>query len=66
MAKRKPKRVPPQEGRSVLYVEVPTWLKEAMEVLAAENDRKLTGEVIQALKGHLEKHGRGPARGGDA
>jgi hypothetical protein len=64
MAKRKPKRVSsPPEEKAVLYIEVPPWIKEAMEEIAAENDRKLTGEVIQALKAHLERHGRGPAKG---
>lgn len=62
MTKKRPTKKRPEEDpdKVVLYTEVPPYIKEQMEELAAEHDRKLTGEVIQALKEYLAKHSRWP------
>lgn len=61
MAKKKPakarSRTEDRPAKTVLYVEVPLAIKEAMERLRKRHDRTLTGEVIQALKKHLSEHG---------
>jgi hypothetical protein len=47
------KSTEPERKTEVIYVEVPPWIKRAMEELAAEHDRKLTGEVTLALKRYI-------------
>jgi hypothetical protein len=64
---KKPKgrpRNPKPPEKAVIYVEVPPGLKEDMERLAAAHNRKLTGEVIQALQEYLAKHRAGPPAAG--
>jgi hypothetical protein len=41
------------KGKAVIYVEVDPAIKGAMERLATEHDRKLTGEVVVALKQYI-------------
>ncbi len=41
--------------KAVIYAEVPVWLRDRMHELAREHDRKLTGEVIVALKEYVAK-----------
>jgi hypothetical protein len=50
MAKKTTERA---KGKAVIYVEVDTVIKAAMEQLAAQHDRKLTGEVVVALKQYI-------------
>jgi hypothetical protein len=56
----KPKKKGGEGAKAVLYVELPAVIKGRLEELAAEHNRKLTGEVIQALQEYLEKYGRWP------
>jgi hypothetical protein len=55
MGRKKPK---PPEEKAVLYIEVPASLKAEMEELARQHNRKLTGEVIQALQEYARAHRR--------
>lgn len=55
MAKRKPGR--PREAHKVpmafLHVEIPRDLKRQIKDLAKRNDRKMTAEVLRALREYL-------------
>lgn len=42
--------------KAVIYLEVPPVIKELMEGLAREHNRRLTGECIQALQEYLARH----------
>jgi hypothetical protein len=55
--KTKPSEPPPEE-KAVLYIEAPASLKRDMELLARQHNRKLTGEVIQALQEYVRAHRR--------
>jgi hypothetical protein len=46
----------PAPGKSVLYIEIPTPLKEQLQRLAREDERSLTGEVIFALREFVARH----------
>lgn len=46
----------------VIYLEVTSDLKSAMEDLAQEHDRALTGECVVALKKYLAEHDMWPPR----
>jgi hypothetical protein len=46
--------------RAVIYLEVPPVLKELMEGLAREHNRKLTGECIQAMQEYLARYNLWP------
>jgi hypothetical protein len=46
----------PAKGKSVLYIEIPTPLKQKLQRLAEEDERSLTGEVIIALKEFVARH----------
>jgi len=62
MAKKRPKAEPdplPSE-KAVLYIEIDPYIKRAMDELARRHNRKLTGEVTQALQEYLQKHSRWP------
>jgi hypothetical protein len=43
----------PEPEKVVLYVEVDRRIKELMEEAAKEHNRRLTGEVVQALQDYL-------------
>jgi hypothetical protein len=63
MAKKKPgrpKSPAPVPDTAVIYVEAPPYIKAQMMALAVEHNRKLTGEVIQALQEYLAKYDRWP------
>jgi hypothetical protein len=51
----------PAKGKSVLYIEVPRELKEAMERLAAEDLRSLTSEVVFALREFVARRDKAAA-----
>jgi hypothetical protein len=51
-----------QPAKVVLYLEVPPALKEVMDALAQEHNRKLVGECIQALQEYAARHNRWPPR----
>jgi hypothetical protein len=53
---------PPDTKKAVIYVEVPLALKERMEGLAKDHERKLTGEVIVALREYVARHEEGGER----
>ncbi len=57
-----PKKSKKPGEKSVIYIEAPLWLKKAMEALAEEHDRRLTGECIQAMKEYVARH-ETPAEG---
>jgi hypothetical protein len=48
-----PKKSKKPGPKAVIYVEAPLWLKQKMEALAEKHDRRLTGEVIVALKKYV-------------
>ena len=54
----------PGPDKAVIFVEVPLWIKQAMEEIATEHERSLTGEATVAFKQHIEAHKkeRGGAR----
>ena len=54
--KGRPKGPDADEKKAVLHVEIPAQLKADIEALAESNQRKITGEVILALREHLAKH----------
>jgi hypothetical protein len=58
--KKKPGQTPGQTpGKRTFYVELPAHLahlKADMEVLARLHNRKLTGEVIQAIQEYVTRH----------
>lgn len=60
------KEAPKTSDKEVVYIEVPPALKKAMQELAKENDRTLTGECTQAIKEYLKLHKRWPLVSGDA
>jgi hypothetical protein len=49
---------PADPEKVVIYIEVAPWIKQAMEEIAAEHDRSLTGEATVALKQYIEAHKR--------
>jgi predicted transcriptional regulator len=51
-----PKRSKKSAAKSVIYLEVPTALKQRMEQLAEQHNRRLTGECIQALQEYVARH----------
>lgn len=60
VGKKKPSSGRGSAGKAVIYLEVDPALKGLMEELAREQNRRLTGQCIQALQEHLAKHGRWP------
>lgn len=62
MAKKKPGRPKSSDliAKVPLHVEVLPEMKEAIEALAEQNHRKITGEVVVALKDHLQRNGFWP------
>jgi hypothetical protein len=63
MPRPKPKRGGSGGEKVVIYVETPPYIKAQMEELASLHNRRLTGEVIQALQEYLEKYDRWPEGG---
>jgi hypothetical protein len=61
MAKKKnkpPSRLMREQGKTVIYLEVEPALKEWMQQLAKQHERKLMGECIVALKEYAQRHGK--------
>jgi len=56
MAKRSSKPKDPE--KVVIFVEVAPWIKKAMEEIAIEHERSLTGEATVAFKQYIEAHKR--------
>jgi hypothetical protein len=56
VSKKKPSPGRGPVERAVIYLEVDPRLKALMERLAADHDRRLTGECVQALKEYLARH----------
>jgi len=52
MAKKSSKPADPE--KVVIYVEVAPWIKQAMEEIATEHERSLTGEATVAFKQYIE------------
>ena len=46
------------KGKVTLYCEVPPQVKKAMEGLAGEHNRSLSGEVITALQEYIARQRR--------
>jgi predicted transcriptional regulator len=44
------------KGKVALYVEVPPAVKAAMERLAEQHNRSVSGEVITALQEYIARH----------
>lgn len=66
MAKRKPGR-PRKKPENIvptefLHVEIPTELKDRVRKLAEANDRKMTAEVVRAIREHLLRSEAPPRR----
>jgi hypothetical protein len=55
MQRTMPKKSKKPGEKSVIYVEAPLWLKQRMEALAEKHERRLTGEVIVALKEYVAR-----------
>jgi hypothetical protein len=65
MAKKKTEAGKKDGGdKSVIYLEVPPQVKEIMERLAREHNRKLTGECIQALQDYMARYEAWPPKEG--
>jgi hypothetical protein len=54
MAKKRPGEA--GAGKVVVYVEVAPWVKQALEALAVEHHRSLTGEATVAFEQYIEAH----------
>jgi hypothetical protein len=54
MAKKGSKSADPD--KVVIFVEVAPWIKQAMEEIATEHERSLTGEATVAFKQYIEAH----------
>jgi hypothetical protein len=46
----------PADEKVVMFVEVAPWIKKAMEGLATDHSRSLTGEATVAFKQYIEAH----------
>jgi hypothetical protein len=64
---RERKKVPvaADEQIDVIYAEVPAAMKAAMVALSRKHNRKLVGEVKQALEEYLRKHKAWPPPNAD-
>jgi hypothetical protein len=60
MAKRGSNPADPE--KVVIYVEVAPWIKQAMEEIATEHDRSLTGEATVAFKQYIKAHKKDKGR----
>jgi hypothetical protein len=60
MAKRGSNSADPE--KVVIYVEVAPWIKQAMEEIATEHDRSLTGEATVAFKQYIEAYKKDKGR----
>ncbi len=52
----KPTKSAPAPEKVVIYIEVDSSLKQTMERLAKQHNRKLTGECVQAFQDYIAKN----------
>jgi len=56
MAKQRRKADADDPGKEVMFIQVAPWIKQAMEEIATEHERSLTGEATVALKQYIEAY----------